>query len=579
MVLIFVTLMSLLLNTPSISLAENKTKDELLQELENIKNSQDDFMGAVTNYQGKSKNALTSLAETREQVLKNKAEIENLAESIEQAEEELAKNKKARMSLLRNFYIATTGKWPFLELLQAESFGDLIRRQIYMKNAQEKMVAEIKKSVAEARLLEEGKQVATVKREIMLSQIDILHNQLASFKKSIRENEAKIRDLEKNKKEVEQQILALDPPKVPLNTDGNSALILRLNEVDFAKQNYLTIEGAGTPHGIGMSQYGAKAMAEAGNDFEKILTHYYQGTKIGQINTDAIKMRVKLSASASGGAIIVSGGKALGHEGIIESGSAISARSGLHLEAIDVSTRFIVTYKFNKFNSFRGAIDIVGSAGNFTTVNTLPIEDYLRGVISGEMSSSWPKEALKAQAVAARNYAYKNLKPNASYDICDTPTCQVYHGASYEFVSTDLAIRETAGKMLYYGSEIITAYYFSTSGGWTENNENVWGGAPRPYLRGVASPGENSPYNHWTVKTLDKTTVERYLNADSDTAIGDLQKIEIIKRGVSGLVMAVKITGSAGVKLVTGQNFKYVININLPDNEPSYIKSGLFGVR
>ena len=165
------------------------------------------------------------------------------------------------------------------------------------------------------------------------------------------------------------------------------------------------------------------------------------------------------------------------------------------------------------------------------------------------------------------------------YDLCDTPTCQVYLGASYEFPNTDQAVFETRGKVLMYGSEIITTYYFSTSGGWTENNENVWGGTPRPYLRGVPSPGENSPYNSWRTKTFIKEELQKYLNSDSDTSIGNLQKIEIIKRGVSGIVMAAKITGSAGQKTVTGQTFKYVININLPDGTNDYIKSALFGIK
>ncbi|MBI2448326.1 SpoIID/LytB domain-containing protein [Candidatus Microgenomates bacterium] len=325
-----------------------------------------------------------------------------------------------------------------------------------------------------------------------------------------------------------------------------------------------------------MSQYGANAMAKNGKDFEDILTHYYQGTYLKQANTDGIDIKVKLSASPGGGAIIVASGSVKNESTgeILSAGAIVSAVPGLVLSPQDATSRLTVTYKYNSFNIYRGQINVIGSPGRLVTYNILPLEDYLRGVVPGEMPASWQKEALKAQAVAARNYAYKNR------EICDTPSCQVYHGALKEVASTNQAIEETRGQLLFYGSEIITAYYFSTSGGWTENNENVWGGTPRSWLRGVESPGEeDSPHYRWQAKTLDKATLENYLNSDPDTAVGNVEKIEITKRGVSGLVMAVKITGSSGTKLVTGQNFKYVINVNLPDGTQDYVKSGLFGIR
>ena len=127
--------------------------------------------------------------------------------------------------------------------------------------------------------------------------------------------------------------------------------------------------------------------------------------------------------------------------------------------------------------------------GRLTVVNELSLEDYLRGVVPGEMGpEQYPRlEALKAQAVAARTYALRNLGEfrEEGYDICATPRCQVYHGLAVEHPLSDRAVAETAGQVLLHHGELVDARYSATCGGHTEDGDVVFPHGHAPYLRGV----------------------------------------------------------------------------------------------
>ena len=135
---------------------------------------------------------------------------------------------------------------------------------------------------------------------------------------------------------------------------------------------------------------------------------------------------------------------------------------------------------------FRGYLEIfVNPSNTFTLVNVVNLEDYLKGVVPAELSpKAFPeKEAIKAQAIAARTYAVKRRGQFEAdgYDICASPACQVYRGVSVEHPMANEAIRETTGEVLTYQGQLIDALYTSTCGGRTENAENVFSSA-QPYL-------------------------------------------------------------------------------------------------
>ena len=147
-------------------------------------------------------------------------------------------------------------------------------------------------------------------------------------------------------------------------------------------------------------------------------------------------------------------------------------------------------------DTYRGALKVVLSGSSARVVNRVGLDDYLRGVLPVEMPSSWPGAALRAQAVAARSYAVRRLHPGSgAFDLYDDTRTQVYLGAEAETDRTNAIIDADPGAILVKGrhDRAINAFYHSTGGGATENNEYAFVGpsgavtaSPVAYLRGFA---------------------------------------------------------------------------------------------
>jgi SpoIID/LytB domain protein len=138
--------------------------------------------------------------------------------------------------------------------------------------------------------------------------------------------------------------------------------------------------------------------------------------------------------------------------------------------------------------------------GSYTLVNPVPVETYLRGVVPYEIGSQAPETAVQAQAILARTYALRNLRRFKidRYELCATTQCQVYEGLNGTTPLSDQSITATAGQVLTYGNELIDALYSSTTGGVTAAFEDVWEGAPRPYLQPKI---DAYPNRIWDLKT------------------------------------------------------------------------------
>ena len=153
---------------------------------------------------------------------------------------------------------------------------------------------------------------------------------------------------------------------------------------------------------------------------------------------------------------------------------------------------------------YRGIFEVrTGAPGTLTVINVLNLEDYLKGVVPNELSPTvfGELEALKAQAVAARTYAMRNMGQYAAkgYDICATAACQVYRGKSTENALSDQAVEETRGTTAAYRGQLINALYTSTCGGHTEDGGNIFDGEELPYLRGVVCAPEQVAWS--TIRT------------------------------------------------------------------------------
>ena len=136
--------------------------------------------------------------------------------------------------------------------------------------------------------------------------------------------------------------------------------------------------------------------------------------------------------------------------------------------------------------SYRGILELTAGNGGLLVVNELPLEQYLVGLINSEISSTWPMESVKAQAVIARTYAVakRDERRKAAYHLEATVMDQAYDGSDSEDSRAARGVMETAGQVLTYHGTVIQAFYHATCGGKTEDSSHVWGYS-LPYLKGV----------------------------------------------------------------------------------------------
>lgn len=207
---------------------------------------------------------------------------------------------------------------------------------------------------------------------------------------------------------------------------------------------------------------------------------------------------------------------------------------------------------------FRGRTLVIPTEKGLTAVNWVDLEEYLYSVIGGEMDSSWPQEALKAQAIAARTYAlYEREKQrnNPVYDLGDSPDrWQIYKGVSSESPNTYSAVDNTAGKVLTHDNRIILSVFHACSGGHTENVEDVWGNT-LPYLRAVQDFDQNVKECNW-VKTFSSGEISARISG-----IGNIK--DMITESVSPFrsVKTLKIVGVQGTKVLQGEEVRTALRL------------------
>lgn len=199
--------------------------------------------------------------------------------------------------------------------------------------------------------------------------------------------------------------------------------------------------------------------------------------------------------------------------------------------------------------SYRGALRLTAKGNNFQIINVVDLESYLRGVVAAEMPGSWPLEALKAQAVAARTYVLYSMKPTNTYDICATTDCQKYRGVAEEHPNSDQAVFETAGQVLTYGGAFAKTYFHSDSGGVLASPQEVWGGVV-DYLPAHNDVVYDTPHRNWE-KTLEPSSVENMLAAYGKN-VGTVGSMQIISNTASGRVWEMTFTGSSGSVTMAG---------------------------
>ncbi|MCY3896126.1 MAG: SpoIID/LytB domain-containing protein [Chloroflexi bacterium] len=250
-------------------------------------------------------------------------------------------------------------------------------------------------------------------------------------------------------------------------------------------------------------------------------------------------------------------------------------RAGLHVgrgtltpfpRLIDIRPRDLADVTTINDRPYRGRVRVDFSGGDPQVVNELRLADYLASVVGSEIPPTWEVEALKAQAVAARNYALQQVNPSAEYDICDSQFCQAYDGVAGEYPSTIRAVRETSGVVAMYAGDLIAAYYASNMGDHTTSAVDVWG-RDVPYLRGVPSPSDVEALStSWGAEGYRWTrAIPLYRIADLRTAsgvLGELSEVRVLRTAQSGQPAEVELLGDQGAVTLAGDDIR--ITLGLP---------------
>lgn len=343
----------------------------------------------------------------------------------------------------------------------------------------------------------------------------------------------------------------------------------------------VTVTGNGFGHGHGLSQWGAKLAADRGLSYRQILRFYYPKLENGSVGGT---IAVLITADTSGD-VQVRDRRGLTAKSLGNGKSFALDRKQARwwrITPADGGARSTISYRAKGSKAWRTLRTVPGEAqlraggkpltlrtpaGDLAyrgvlrsarpsatsaqrdTVNVVPLEDYLRGVVPREVPALWPQQAVRAQSVAARSYAaFERAASPAGrhYQVCDTTQCQVYGGATDEHPASDQAIRATRKQALLKGGEPAFTQFSASNGGYT--SRGAFG-----YL-----PAKNDPYDTayrgWT------STITAAEVASALPAVGALQSVEVLRRdgngAFGGRVTSIRVTGSEGSSTLTGDTFR-----------------------
>jgi stage II sporulation protein D len=325
-----------------------------------------------------------------------------------------------------------------------------------------------------------------------------------------------------------------------------------------------TIRGAGFGHGVGMSQYGAMGYASHGWTAAQILGHYYSGTSLGTTDPNR-RMRIQLVASTRSARI--SGAVQAGSRKLDPALTYMVRRRGLSQVSLSQGGKRVAVFTaplqvaglngvtaLGGHGSYRGVMEFAPTVfSGLSVINVVGLEDYLQGVVPAESPASWPAEALKAQAIAARTYAITTSR-GADFDAYADTRSQMYSGVGVETAASNAAVAATRGQVVTYDGSPVITYFFSTSGGRTEDVENTsLGSEPKPWLVSVKDDYDSvSPRHRWTLK-LSMSQAARKLGG---LVRGRFKGIRVLKRGASPRIVAAVVVGTGGSVPVDGATLR-----------------------
>jgi stage II sporulation protein D len=359
-----------------------------------------------------------------------------------------------------------------------------------------------------------------------------------------------------------------------------------------------TVSGAGYGHGIGMSQYGAYGAATLGKTWQQMMGFYYPGTTVTSRDPGRT-IRVQITADNDNDLqVYPSAGlrlndRASGRTYPLPVGAkytrwrTVRTSTGYGLRYLNPSGTWVAitpplsptaiwtyenTAKMIKIRlpggvrqELRSQVSLIRSGGGAITTNRLTMEDYLRSVVPSEMPTSWPAQAVQAQAVAARTFAARlqsQTGAGAFFDVCDTVACQVYRGFAtttagirtvHETAAGSAAVQATSGKILSHAGQIALTQFSSSNGGHSAPGS-------LPYLTAQPDPWDGvAKSQSWSVALTTAMVKQAY------PTLGTIRQLQVLSRDgfgrFGGRVTSIKIIGSTGASTVTGPAFRFALGL------------------
>jgi SpoIID/LytB domain protein len=381
-------------------------------------------------------------------------------------------------------------------------------------------------------------------------------------------------------------------------------------------------KGTGNGHGLGMSQWGARGRAASGQDYRKILSTYYNGTRIETRSTSG-SVRIALAdnpidlsrpwprlfgpLALVAGPVTVDGapqlqvtpGSSIGFDAdasgqptafVVRSdgtrGTPVAIKQTLTIRntgpaGIRTNIMQVMGGDFRpgaEQRRYAGVLQIIPKgAAKVLPVNVLPMEEYLKGVVPAEMPTYWGVEALKAQTIAARTYAVGHLG-GADFDLRASELDQAYSGLTDQRPDSDAAVDATRGQVLTYQGQLITAFYMASDGGHTESSEYrfvTWDHGPQlrshlGYLTGISDSFDHAP--SWQVGPFTAGGAATILRDDGQDLGDRLVGIDVLQKDPSGRLVGVRLRGSSKTVEISGPRLRAWFG--LPDTRVEIVGGG-----
>lgn len=341
-------------------------------------------------------------------------------------------------------------------------------------------------------------------------------------------------------------------------------LVLALAAAPAAARTWV-VKGAGYGHGVGIGAWGAYGYGKHGWGYKRIIGHYYRNVRV---ESKGGRGRVRVLLAIRSGDVAFDGATIACKRRLRPGRIYRAERRGSKVRLLSAAGKRLAgcgrrlrangggTIDIHGVGTYRGALEAVADGGGLLVVNRLDVEDYVRGSLPAEVYPSWPKETLKAFAVAIRSIALSTDVGGRAFDIYADTRTQVYGGVRVESKRTDRATRSTRRRVVTYRGDVIQAVYSSSSGGRTESR--FPGGPEVPYFKSVKDRYDRySPLHRWTV---------RFSQREMDVRLGPyvdgrLRRIEVLERGDSPRIVTARLIGSGGRSRVRGDTLQLALGL------------------